>query len=64
MGVERETERRRTVMAGEKESAAPAANAAQGSANGSAKPTKKICCACPETKSARDMCIVEKGECS
>ena len=29
--------------------------------NGSTKPKKKICCACPETKSARDMCMVEKG---
>jgi cytochrome c oxidase assembly protein subunit 17 len=24
--------------------------------------TLKICCACPETKSARDTCIVENGE--
>lgn len=23
---------------------------------------KKICCACPETKKARDACIVERGE--
>ncbi|KAL7143328.1 hypothetical protein ABFS83_08G184500 [Erythranthe nasuta] len=26
------------------------------------KPKKKICCACPETKKARDECIVENGE--
>lgn len=28
------------------------------------KPEKKLkpCCACPETKKARDACIVEKGE--
>ena len=26
------------------------------------KPKKKICCACPETKSARDECIALKGE--
>lgn len=26
------------------------------------KPQKKICCACPETKKLRDMCIMEKGE--
>ena len=26
------------------------------------KPALKICCACPETKKARDECIVVKGE--
>ncbi|KAH6767947.1 cytochrome c oxidase 17 [Perilla frutescens var. frutescens] len=26
------------------------------------KPKKKICCACPETKTLRDECIVEHGE--
>jgi len=26
------------------------------------KPKLKPCCACPETKKARDVCIVEKGE--
>eukprot|EP00418_Pyrodinium_bahamense_P079244 CAMPEP_0179063940 /NCGR_PEP_ID=MMETSP0796-20121207/27694_1 /TAXON_ID=73915 /ORGANISM="Pyrodinium bahamense, Strain pbaha01" /LENGTH=68 /DNA_ID=CAMNT_0020760877 /DNA_START=72 /DNA_END=278 /DNA_ORIENTATION=- len=26
------------------------------------KPTKKICCACPETKAARDECIMLRGE--
>lgn len=25
------------------------------------KPKCKACCACPETKQARDACIVEKG---
>ncbi|GMI65511.1 hypothetical protein HRI_000220400 [Hibiscus trionum] len=27
-----------------------------------AKPKKRICCACPETKKLRDECIVEHGE--
>eukprot|EP00741_Cyanophora_paradoxa_P002142 tig00000553_g2077.t1 len=31
-------------------------------ANGEAPKKKKICCACPETKKARDECIVENGE--
>jgi len=26
------------------------------------KPKKKICCACPETKTARDECIMVNGE--
>ncbi|CAF4928591.1 unnamed protein product [Pieris macdunnoughi] len=26
------------------------------------KPKLKPCCACPETKRARDACIIEKGE--
>uniref|UniRef100_A0A6J0TGD8 Cytochrome c oxidase copper chaperone n=1 Tax=Pogona vitticeps TaxID=103695 RepID=A0A6J0TGD8_9SAUR len=26
------------------------------------KPALKPCCACPETKQARDACIIEKGE--
>ncbi|XP_030382344.1 cytochrome c oxidase copper chaperone [Scaptodrosophila lebanonensis] len=26
------------------------------------KPKCKACCACPETKRARDQCIVERGE--
>ncbi|XP_037919950.1 cytochrome c oxidase copper chaperone [Hermetia illucens] len=26
------------------------------------KPKCKACCACPETKKARDQCILEKGE--
>ena len=25
-------------------------------------PTKKICCACPETKKARDACLIVNGE--
>ncbi|GBF94752.1 cytochrome c oxidase copper chaperone [Raphidocelis subcapitata] len=39
--------------------AAPAAGAATGDA---AKPKKKICCACPDTKRIRDTCIAERGE--
>ena len=35
--------------------------ASDGEAETQKKPKKKICCACPETKSARDSCIVEKG---
>lgn len=27
-----------------------------------AKPKCKPCCACPDTRKARDMCIVERGE--
>ncbi|WOH00232.1 hypothetical protein DCAR_0519590 [Daucus carota subsp. sativus] len=27
-----------------------------------AKPKKKICCACPDTKKLRDECVVEHGE--
>ncbi|XP_078442974.1 cytochrome c oxidase copper chaperone 2-like [Wolffia australiana] len=27
-----------------------------------AKPKKRICCACPDTKRLRDECIVEHGE--
>ncbi|KAK3919316.1 Cytochrome c oxidase copper chaperone [Frankliniella fusca] len=26
------------------------------------KPKCKACCACPETKKARDECVIEKGE--
>ena len=26
------------------------------------KSGKKICCSCPETKTKRDICMVEKGE--
>ena len=36
--------------------------AAQSTAASDEKPKKKICCACPETKSARDECITLKGE--
>lgn len=28
----------------------------------SEQPKKKICCACPETKNARDNCIAQYGE--
>ncbi|XP_022231356.1 cytochrome c oxidase copper chaperone [Drosophila obscura] len=35
--------------------------AAAGGASG-AKPKCKACCACPETKRARDQCMVERGE--
>jgi cytochrome c oxidase assembly protein subunit 17 len=31
-------------------------------ASADAKPKKKICCACPDTKRLRDECIVEHGE--
>lgn len=31
-------------------------------ATGDAKPKKKICCACPDTKRLRDECIAERGE--
>jgi len=43
--------------------AAPAGGGLGGGAGGAtgAKPKKKICCACPETKTARDNCIVENG---
>ncbi|XP_077865049.1 cytochrome c oxidase copper chaperone-like [Saccoglossus kowalevskii] len=30
--------------------------------NSTEKPKLKACCACPETKKARDACIMEKGE--
>ena len=56
-------------MAGEAMSTSAAAAAAAGGGAGGgaggatgAKPKKKICCACPETKTARDNCIVENGE--
>ncbi|OQR97049.1 hypothetical protein ACHHYP_20633 [Achlya hypogyna] len=26
------------------------------------KSGKKICCSCPETKSVRDLCVINKGE--
>ncbi|EDW37686.1 GL15625 [Drosophila persimilis] len=29
---------------------------------GGAKPKCNACCACPETKRARDQCMVERGE--
>ncbi|XP_017050745.1 cytochrome c oxidase copper chaperone [Drosophila ficusphila] len=47
--------------------AAPSVSAAQPVAIASStasgeKPKCKACCACPETKRARDACIVENGE--
>ncbi|XP_016952973.1 cytochrome c oxidase copper chaperone [Drosophila biarmipes] len=49
--------------------AAPSVSAAQAVATASSsgtasgeKPKGKACCACPETKRARDACIVENGE--
>lgn len=36
--------------------------AGQSNADKSDKPKLKPCCACPETRKARDACIVEKGE--
>ncbi|XP_030567905.1 cytochrome c oxidase copper chaperone [Drosophila novamexicana] len=44
--------------------AAPALKAADtaSAAGGGDKPKCKACCACPETKRARDQCIVENGE--
>ncbi|KAH8338103.1 cytochrome c oxidase copper chaperone [Drosophila kikkawai] len=33
-----------------------------GAAGVAEKPKCKACCACPETKRARDACIVENGE--
>ncbi|EDW06362.1 cytochrome c oxidase copper chaperone [Drosophila mojavensis] len=41
--------------------ATTATNAAAAGAGGD-KPKCKACCACPETKRARDQCIVENGE--
>ena len=37
-------------------SSAPEADASE------TKPKCRICCACPETRKARDECIVENGE--
>ncbi|EDV47052.1 cytochrome c oxidase copper chaperone [Drosophila erecta] len=41
--------------------AQPVTTASAASASGE-KPKCKACCACPETKRARDACIVENGE--
>ncbi|EDV91944.1 cytochrome c oxidase copper chaperone [Drosophila grimshawi] len=41
--------------------AAPASKATDAAAAGD-KPKCKACCACPETKRARDQCIMENGE--
>ncbi|EDW66159.1 cytochrome c oxidase copper chaperone [Drosophila virilis] len=42
--------------------AAPALKATDAASAGGDKPKCKACCACPETKRARDQCIVENGE--
>ncbi|XP_017092913.1 cytochrome c oxidase copper chaperone [Drosophila bipectinata] len=39
-----------------------AASGAPAAAAAGEKPKCKACCACPETKRARDACIVENGE--
>eukprot|EP00897_Mesotaenium_endlicherianum_P004179 jgi/Mesen1/378/ME000010S_10835 len=44
--------------------ALPSSAAGGAGKEGSSKqmaPKKKICCACPDTKEKRDMCIAEKG---
>ncbi|XP_023168971.2 cytochrome c oxidase copper chaperone [Drosophila hydei] len=41
---------------------AAATTASNAAAAGGDKPKCKACCACPETKRARDQCIVENGE--
>lgn len=38
------------------------ASFANGAATTNEKPKKRICCACPDTKKARDECIVLNGE--
>jgi cytochrome c oxidase assembly protein subunit 17 len=40
----------------------PEASAPAAAPVGEVKPTCKICCACPETKTVRDECIVNNGE--
>ncbi|KIY97507.1 Cytochrome c oxidase copper chaperone [Monoraphidium neglectum] len=42
--------------------AAPAAAVASAAPADDAKPKKKICCACPDTKRLRDECIALRGE--
>ena len=49
------------VKSQQAQSAAPAAPAATGMAV-VGKSGKKICCSCPDTKQARDECIVTHGE--
>jgi cytochrome c oxidase assembly protein subunit 17 len=41
---------------------AGAASLGASAATADAPKKKKICCACPETKAARDACVVSKGE--
>lgn len=46
-------------------SATPAASEAASAASAEQeekKPTCKICCACPQTRTPRDECIVQHGE--
>ncbi|KAL9880559.1 cytochrome c oxidase copper chaperone [Glossina fuscipes] len=45
-----------------KEVAQAAAVSVSGTESVAAKPKCKACCACPETKKARDQCIIERGE--
>ncbi|XP_062906703.1 cytochrome c oxidase copper chaperone [Mobula hypostoma] len=42
--------------------AAPASAGTAPSGDTEEKKPLKPCCACPETKKARDACIIEKGE--
>ncbi|XP_037731454.1 cytochrome c oxidase copper chaperone-like [Drosophila subpulchrella] len=42
--------------------AQPVATASSSGTASGEKPKCKACCACPETKRARDACIVENGE--
>ena len=43
-------------------SAAAASSAPKPAADFKGKSGKKICCACPETRKPRDLCVVERGE--
>jgi len=43
-------------------SEAPKIDVAAAAEGEAAKPKCKPCCACPETRKARDACIAEKGE--
>ncbi|KAK4535772.1 hypothetical protein CDCA_CDCA06G1797 [Cyanidium caldarium] len=55
---------RSTVAASATESrvAQPATPAPAAGPPDSAAPKKKMCCACPETKRARDECVALRGE--
>lgn len=46
----------------ENKNSAPAPVVAQSMPDVESKPKKKICCACPDSKKARDECIVLNGE--
>ncbi|KAJ6638426.1 Cytochrome c oxidase copper chaperone [Pseudolycoriella hygida] len=50
-----------TVAKGSSEVSAVITSAAPGT-GATEKPKCKACCACPETKKARDQCIMENGE--